>query len=303
MTMMTGVGWGGEEFGRAPWGGAYPAVPQLQSALAVSENVIQLFFTVPIYFSGLFDIEDASNKARYTITPVAGSIGLDGTPAKPLLVAAVDTGSLPGTYMGQVILLTTDRPMTPNPAQYIVKCNGLWSQDQTEQLLSTASSAQFNAVYKQVALPQTQTLTVRGDFANPQDLDAITSGITPNPTAVQLGSYVVDDTGDYAVETGLVGYKKRILRRIIATPGAFLHLGQGYGAGVRLYGKKLGSATKRAQLTAAVEAQVSLEPETAKVRCTSSLDPLNPGLIYLVVLARTKTGKVLKVIAPINVST
>ncbi len=301
--MMTGVGWGGEAFGRDPWGGSYTSVPQLQSALAVSENVVQLFFSVPIYYSGLYDIEDASNRALYTLTPVAGSTGLDGTPAKPLNVASVTLGSLSNTYTGQVLLLTTDRPMTPNPAQYVVQCSGLWSADMSEPLLTTASSAQFNAVYKQIVSAQVQTLSTRGDFANPQDLDAITSGITPAPQAIQLGSFVVDDTGDYAVETGLVGYKKRILRRIIATPGAFLHLGNQYGAGVRLYGKKLGSATKRAQLTAAVETQVGLEPETAKVSVTTSWSADNPGLIYLVVLARTKTGRVLKVIAPVNTST
>ena len=298
-----GVGWGGAPFGKSAWGGALGAVLKLTQALAVSENGIQLLFSTPVYFSGLFDIEDASNKARYSLTPVPGSVGLDGTPAKPLGVVRVSLGSHVGTYTGQVLLITTDRPMTPNPAQYVVTCNGLWSSDHTTQLDTSAASQRFNAVFKQVARPQTQTLSIRGDFANPQDLDAATNGVTPNPTLMSLGTFVVDDTGDYAVETGLVGYKKRILRRILTVPGGYLHLGQGYGAGVRRYGKQLGSATKRAQLCAAVETQVGLEPETAKASVSIAPDNGNPGLFYLVVLARTKSGKTLKVIAPVNSST
>jgi hypothetical protein len=62
------------------------------------------------------------------------------------------------------------------------------------------------------------------------------------------------------------------------------------------------SAQTRAQLIAAVEVQVALEPETAKVSVKTVIDVNNPGLLYLVVLAQTKTGKTLKIVTGINAS-
>jgi hypothetical protein len=279
------------------------SVLQLVSALAVSENVVQLQFTTPVYFSQYLDFQDGSDRTKYTITPVAGTIGLDGTAARPIATTTIVQADTPGVLRGQTLLVTTDRPMTPSPAQYVIACQNLWSADLTSEILSSASTAQFFAVFKVMAPPQLQTLSRRGDFANPQDLEMVQQGISVNPTAIQLGCFSIDATGDYAVESGLVGYKKRLLRRIMSSPGAFLHLGQQYGAGVRQYGKRLMSAQTRAQLIAAVEVQVALEPETAKVSVKTVIDVNNPGLLYLVVLAQTKTGKTLKIVTGINAST
>jgi hypothetical protein len=300
--MVSGIGFGGEPFGRGAWGGALSASLSLVSALAVSENVIQLTFSVPVYFSGLLDFQDASNRLKYTISPVVGSVGIDGTAAKAVAAASVSLAGVSGVVTGLNVYVTTDRPMTPNPAQYLITCQNLWSADLSQQIVPGGNSAPFAGLYRVIAPPQLQTKSQRGDIANPQDYDAVTSGITPNPTQIQLGCFAIDSTGDYAVETGLTGYKKRILRRLLSRPGAFLHLGNRYGAGIRQYGKTLASAQNRSRMIAAAEQQVSLEPETEQVSVRSSLDQQNPGKSYLVILAKTRSGKVLRVLTPVTTS-
>lgn len=278
------------------------AAPSLVSAIAVSENVLQLTFSQPVYFSGLLDIPDASSRKRYTLTPQPGSYGMDGTLAKPLGVASVQQVQTPNTYLGQVLNLTTDRPMTPNPAQYTVQCNGLFGLDRVTPLNPSGSSLPFTSTFKLLQPPQIETIAPRGDVANPQTLEGITAGLTPNPQQISLGSFVVN-AGDYATETGLVAYKARLYRRMITAVDGFLHLaGKNYGAGLLQYGKKLGSSSIRAQLLAAIEQQAGLEPETAAVAAKSTPNNQNPGEMFIVLMAKTKFGQSLKLVAPVNVS-
>jgi hypothetical protein len=299
---MSGSGWGGAGYGSGGWGGPATTPLSLLSAVAVGENVVQLTFSGPVYFSGLLDAPDGSSRKRYQITPVAGSTGMDGTAAKPIGVAAAAVAMVPGLLVGQVVNLTTDRPMTPNPARYSIECNGLFAADRVTPLSASANTAPFTSVFKVLQPPQQETLSPRGDIAMPQSLEAIQTGGV-EPSGVSLGSFVVAN-GDYATQGGLVEYKERCYRRIYTKRDGFLHLaGKKYGAGLLGYGKALGTAAKRAELQGHIEQQVGMEPETAAVSCKTVPKPGNPGEMYMVLLARTKFGTPLKIAAPFNTST
>jgi len=298
---MSGTGFGGAAWGESGWGGPVSELPQLISAIAVAENVVQLTFNQPIYFTGLLDGPDASNRRRYTFAPVPGSTGMDGTAAKPIGPASVAVVQVPGQLLGSIINVTTDRPMTPSPAQYTVACNGLFGSDGITPL--SVTGATFTSVFKVIQAPQVETLTPRGDLAMPQSQEAILTGVVGDPASITLGSFVVSG-GDYATQAGIVEYKERLYRRMVSVRDSFLHLaGKGYGAGLLTYGKQLGTAARRAALQGSIEQQAGLEPETTAVSCKTVPSGQNPGLLFLVLLAKTKFGKPVKVVAPVNTST
>jgi len=298
MTMPM-TGWGAARWGGSGWGGPASSVPRLLAAVAVGENAVQVTFSSPIYFSGLLDPADGSARQRYSLAPVAQTFGQDGSAAKPVGVASAALSPQPGQYVGECVVLTTDRPMTPSPAQYVVSCNGLFAQDGSTPLDPLASSLQFEAVFRVVERPQLETASPRGDLAVPQSGDSVAS--LGEAADYVLGSFVVAD-GDYASRGGMPEYKERVFRRIVTRRDAFLHLaGKGYGASALEYGKRRGSAQQKARLLASVEQQVGREPETAKV-AANLLPAQEPGLFWICVLARTRVGKGAKVLAPVHAS-
>jgi hypothetical protein len=292
------AGWGQGQWGASPWGGANLGALQLASAVASRENAVQLVFTKALYLSGLGDVRDGTQAKLYVITPDPLSVGRDGTAPRAVSVVSVAAVAAPGFPSGDVVELTLDRPMTPSPSTYNVAVSGLWTADLLTPLDLSAATAQFSGCHKKLAIPSLAAPTpAPRDFANPQSLvDA--RAASPRPALVTLGVAQVDDTGDYAYDSGLVGYKKRVLRRLLTTPGGFLHLGAGYGVGLLGYGKRLATAAARLRIAALAETQIAQEPETAAVKVTVVTSVSQPGLFTLVVLARTRSGQDAKLVVP-----
>jgi hypothetical protein len=274
-----GGGWGGGGWGGSGWGGG-SGVGALQGALAVSENVIRVYFSHAPYYSGLLDPGDASNPEAYSILPVAGTVGLDGTQARSVSAIVAAVGGDPNS-----IDVTLDRPLTAWPAQYQVATLGLVTGAPPSTTPIPDASTAFPAVYRQIVAAVPDALIASRDFANPQ-----TAADQTTSQSSLLGSYPVDDSGDYAFDEGLASYKKRVLRRLITRKNGFAHL-PGYGVGVPTYGKRLQKAGVRATIAADAEAQISQEPETDKVSVVARVDRSNPGLVYFIVTARTKSGQ------------
>jgi len=294
----SGVGWGSGAYGASPWGGAMSGALQLANAVASRENAVQLVFTLPLYLSGLGDVQDGEQPKLYAVTPVVGSVGRDGTPPRAVSIASVAAVAAPGFDLGQVVELTLDRPMTASPSTYLVSCVGLVSADLSTPLDVGHASAQFAGCHKKLVVPSLDapTRTAR-DFANPQGLLAAQAA-SPRPALVTLGVTPIDDTGDYAYDDGLVGYKKRVLRRLMTTPGGFVHLGADYGVGLLGYGKKLATAAARLRMAARAETQIAKEPETAAVKVSVVKSATHPELFTVVVLARTRSGQDAKLVVP-----
>ncbi len=287
-------GFGGSSWGSSTWGGASALSLQLVDAVAISENLVQLRFTKPVYFSSILDVGDASDPAHYVVTVVAGGVGLDGSPARVVAVvsATLATDTLPtGATPGTVVDVTTDRPLTPYPSVYGIVVAGLMTPAGSP-LDVAASKAQFLGSFKEIVQPDASSPHPARDFANPQTLAALVDAASGAPGGTlgtpQLGAFLVDVTGDYALDSGMTALKKRIYRRLMTTPGAFVHLGEGYGVGVVREGKRLASAAVIGRIAARAEAQISLEPEVAQVRVRAIND--NAGLVRFVMLVRTRAG-------------
>ncbi len=275
-------------FGFLPFGG-YSTI-SLLAARAVSDNVVQLQFSAPVYFSGVLDANDASVPQRYAVQPIGG-VGENGVPSRPVSVVAVAVGD--GQPQGSYLLVSLDRPMTPYPARYSVTVTGVVGLAGGVPLAPNPTTLPFDGLYRVLVRPNASLPTPGRDLSNPQTF-AGASDPLPNPgDPLVLGTFPVDDTGDYAFSAGIQGFKKRVYRRLITVPGGFVHLGENYGVGITRYGKKLGTAARRNQLAAAVESQVSLEPEVSKVVCTV-LTSTQPGFFGLALAIRLKTGQVVK---------
>jgi phage baseplate assembly protein W len=105
-----------------------------------------------------------------------------------------------------------------------------------------------------------------------------------------LGSFAVDDTGDYAFDDGLTNFKKRILRRLIYRKGSFPHMPE-YGVGVPAYVKQLSIAATRGRLAAEAQQQISREPDCVSCTVDVVTDKSTPNLVRFLIVATTHKGQ------------
>lgn len=291
MTQPAG-GWGADRWGTSPWGGNLVGPLNLQDAQAVSENVIELEFSRPIYISNLLDTFDASRPDFYTITPTPGTTGYDGSTTRPVTVVSVAVVTGQGFASGQVIALTLDRPMTAFPSEYSVNCSANIKSSDLSTSIGTTAFNNFFGLYRIIERPSVDQPLPSRDIANPQSLlTALGSDVSFPFNPIVLGTFPTDDNGDYGIDEGLPSFYKRLFRRLFSKPGAFLHAGIGYGVGVQSYGKKLGKAQTRNQLVAAIESQVSQEPEVANVQATTQMSTASPGLFRIILVIKLRTGR------------
>lgn len=104
---------------------------------------------------------------------------------------------------------------------------------------------------------------------------------------VASGAFVVDDSGDLAVEDGLASLRKRIFRRLTTSKNAFSFL-PGYGVGLRI--KELASVGQLAGLKSDITQQIGREPEVQSVDSTLSLRA--EGVLTVTLRVQTKAGAV-----------
>lgn len=290
IVMTTPGAWGSGFWGSSPWGSSGGGAIELLSVLAVRENVVRVEFTVPIYFTGVFDPADGAHTNKWTVTMVEGTAGLDGEAVRPVMVSEVVLSSVLDVgyeNYGRYVDVVLDRPMTPHPALYTVRMVDVFAADLETYI--PEEEIQIPAVYKLIEPPQIESAPATRDIANAQTLSAAQSSL-PDPTVQELGTIAVDDSGDYAFDEGLVNLKKRIYRRLVTRRGAFAHLPD-YGVGIPDQGKKLALSGVLANLAAEAQTQIALEPEVAKVVVRPFIDPLNPGLVRFRVLVKTKVGQ------------
>jgi hypothetical protein len=284
-------GWGNEPWGGGPWGDGLPTTMQVIGAFAQAENVFRVQFSQAVYYTGFLDAPDASKPQLYTATPVAGTVGYDGNPARALNVLTVTQPSVAGFPNGTFLDLTTDRPMTPFPAKYLVGVGTVFSADLTQQLSASFSTAVVLAVYAALKPPDPSVSAPMRDVANPQTLAAARRSTADTVGyATLLGTLQYAADGDYAGEQNDDSLRQRQYRRLFCKRGGFVHL-PGYGVGVTTYLKRLASTSARDQLAADCQSQFAQEPEAASVRVSTRLDPQNNQLIRLSIFTKKKSGK------------
>jgi len=282
---VSGGGWGAGPWGAGPWGAGGVTELELLDARAVRENVVRLFFNAAPLFTHVGDPNDAADPARYSVTAITTTTGRDGEACRPVLPVRADLALVPFSF-GTQIDVTVDRPFSPWDARYIVAVNQLVAADGGALLAPGATSREFPSLYRMLRVQTLAAATPSRDVANPQTYQ---DQLDPLPQAgdpAALGVYPVGSDGDYAFDEGLANLRKRIFRRLITRPGAFLSLPT-YGVGVPTYGKRLGAAAVRQQIAAESERQIGLEPDVRAVTVTLQTSPTEPSLTIL--LARVQT--------------
>jgi hypothetical protein len=287
------LGFGGGPWGETPWGGGWvlpiPPTASFLSAIAIRENMFRLEFAAPIEFTYLGGARDGSAISHYSVSPVAGTIGLDALPARAITAATIEQTDIAETGdadFGRFLDFTVDRPMSPYPCLYSISVVGLFA---VGSLAPINESVVAYAAYRQLAVPLSEFSVPSRDIASPQTLSSFYDPL-PEPDRVLLGSFAVDDNGDYAFDEGLVNFKKRVLRRLIFRKGKFPHM-PGYGVGVPASSKQLDTAATRGRLAAEAERQILLEPDCKSCTVSVVSDPNKPGLVRFQIVATTHKGQ------------
>lgn len=288
--MGTGA-WGEGSWGAGSWGGGPGAGIQFVDVVSIRENAIRLEFDQAVNLTGLLSADDASRTDLWNVVASTLSKGYDGQPARPVRIVRVElAGADDGVAdvdVGRFVNLILDRPMTPYPAVYSVT----WTDISAKDLASTSSGeSDVYAVYRLLEQPQIQVPKPSRDFANPQTSSAAVSSLPRPHVPFALGSFGVDDTGDYALDEGNVNLKKRIVRRLMTRKGAFAHL-PNYGVGVPDNAKKLGQAVTISVLKAEAEAQIASEPDVLQSRVVVVINSDTPNLVRFRVAVKPKVGK------------
>jgi hypothetical protein len=291
--------WGSGTWGSSAWGSGDTAISstfRLIAGVAIGENRIRLEFTSEPYYSGLFDLYDASDARRFEIRAIKTTIGADGASARDVTVAQVSRVLGESTKLD----LTLDRSMTPYPAQYTIIATGVAAKPGVFVLIdSNFTTITLFANYRELNRPVIDLGAKNRDFAMPQTRSAMFDPLPDPNNALNLGTYVIDDTGDYAFDEGIVSFKKRVLRRCFSRPLSFAHMPD-YGVGVQTFGKRLQTLATQSDLVSAIEEQISREPEVSQVKAALIPRANKPGLFYIRILARLKSGKGLRFDVPLE---
>ena len=279
---MTSSGdWGVDAWGLGPWGGVGGSggTLQLLGCVAVAENRVRAVFSVPVSFTGLGGAGDGADRNGYLVTANGGA-ALDGLPTRDVAVV------LPSLVLPNVVDLWLDRRLSPYASLYTLTIVDLVGAA-AEPLDPFVNAFDFLGLAAGIETPTLEASTPSRDFAHP---DTLSAQLDPLPNAGQqaaLGGIPVDAGGDYATDQGIVGYRKRLFRRLLAKRGGYSHLPATYGLGLLQQVKKLARATDRQRIASDAEVQILQEPETIKCR-VAFVAGFKPGLWRLVVLAQTK---------------
>lgn len=294
--------WGEGSWGAGSWGGGPGSGITFVDVVAIRENAIRVEFDQAVNFTQLLGSDDASRPDLWTVTEFANSTGLSGDHARPVRIVRVelagDEDGVADADYGRFVNLVLDRPMTAFPSVYSITWTDIFAADLDS---STSGGADCYGVYRLLEQPQIQTAKPSRDFANPQTTLAATTSL-PRPNAPSaLGSFGVDDTGDYALDEGIVNLKKRIIRRLMTRKGAFAHL-PNYGVGIPDAAKKLGQAVVLASLKADAEVQIAQEPDVLQSKIVILIRSDTPHLCRFRVAVKPKVGRPIAFEVPFEMS-
>lgn len=268
-------GYGREPFGD-PFGSGGPL--HVLRARAIKSQVVRVVFNEePLHQSPAGRV-DALNPANYLFSAVEGEIfdaavGTVGT----MIATGVDEAvkRFPGVgffNQGEFgVDVHVDKPLIIGMT-YKVKVVNVVSR--MSGILTAPNEGSFVGILKSFKIRPLRQARDLIDLKNP----------------ITLGNYVVDDSGDLAVEGGIESLRKRIFRRLTTTKGAFAFL-PNYGIGLKL--KELASAGELQSLKADIAQQVTREPEVQSVDVSLSLNPL--GVLTVRLNVRLRAGAPLEV--------
>jgi hypothetical protein len=211
-------------------------------ARAIEGQTVRVVFDEEPFHLTSAGVNDALNPGNYDITITSGQ------GVKPQVIGVKEnmvTGPTLAVFAGdeRAFDIQTDR-------QLIV---GLQYQVTVKRLVAKAGGA-LGSPYSQ---PFSGIIKLQEPF-----LPTGQRGLVDIASDPVTGGYSVDQGGDIANQSDQSGYKKRIIRRLVTSKGAFSWLPD-YGVSVPL--KRPMSTRKLGELSLDIVRQVSQEPETATV--------------------------------------
>lgn len=268
-----GTGSGSGPFGSMPFGSILGAEIQLTNARALTANEVLVCFLGDIGIPNGCDPYDPTYRRSWTLTPLDPEVCTR-------LVQLVEFRA-PSCFV-----LYLDGPL----------CCGRRYRISNYPAVPTWSAVEFTALCVDPAAKPSDVRTDDGflrDIANPMlERDAIMSG-----QYLALGTFEIDDTGDLAQDFGVKGLRKRILRRVTTVLAGFFHL-PSYGTELEI--KRLLKPDLLRRVQDKIRAQVMREPEVADCRVILQQVPRNPGVLSVIVRARTAAGQPVDVATTVN---
>ena len=246
--------------------------PHLTGAVAMKGQVVRVTFTQEPKHVTAAAPDDALNPANYSIAVVGG------TATAPVVVAvdpAIVTGPARGVGNGGA---TAERGVDVYLDRAAVL--GVTYEVTVSAAVVPAAGGTFGPLV--------------ADFTGMATLDVVRQvasavrGMVEWRNDPARGSWVVDDSGDVALDDPLSNLRKRIFRRLMTPKGAFAWL-KAYGVGVRL--KEVVGPRQLADYRKDAQAQIAQEPEVASVTSTATLVASSVGgLVTFTFKALLRTG-------------
>lgn len=273
-------GFGAGSFGAGPWGAGLGA--GLASALQTARNAIAVTFLGPPKATDPAGFKDALNPARWRLEV------REPADAVLRLVQIVESTSNP-----LVLTVFTDLQLTPL-AVYRILIEGAVDQAGLP-IVSPCNFADFSTfdTFRLRGAPAVQEQ--RTDLNNPQ-LISDAELIDPPP----LGTYQINDRGDFALERGSAYLRKRVIRRATSPFASFFHLPT-YGFAEPLKSTITPDVLRRLQARA--QAQILREPDVIRATVTVRRDATTPNLVVMEFRVVDREGNVASGDIPVDLGT
>lgn len=237
---------------------------------ALNSNTLRVFLTQePKHISPLAP-DDALNRLNWAISLTSGPGGA------PVVEAVENPQAQPAVLVTNPeawsIDLRVDRRVLLASVYLVVASSAITTAN---RLLTMAA-------------PPLDRGSANGDMrprARPRETpNAVTPGIDIFYETFQA-AWQLDSGGDLAIHGGLSALKKRILRRMMSSPGGFYHLPT-YGAGLRV--KELRRTTNLREVERQIRTQVLEESEIVAVKVSATAPA--PGVLVIRIDAKTVEG-------------
>lgn len=252
-----------------PPANAVPIVFKLIAATVITSNQMRVFFSEEPVHRSVLGANDALNRVNWAISVLSGPATI------PVVEQVENAQAQPNLFTdfptAWSVDLRTDRPLI-ELAEYLV----------------VAAQAIGSLAGPTMAAPP-------NDRVDPPGIVLPPSRVPPTPPSSTsgidffydtfTGVYRLDSKQDIDVHSGDDAVKKRIIRRILSTPGSFFHL-PNYGVGLRV--KQNFSTTRIALIRGEVERQVRQEEEVQDVSVTVSLLGSLANVLLISLIVKTK---------------
>lgn len=274
MSECTGA-FGSGGAGATPFGsGTLLAVAE---ARETSLNSVLVEFTVAPSAADPATAWDALNPANWTVEPLS----------PPGIVVRLAQWVRRASETAVEVFF--DGPLDAPATYRIVAANIRSASGVSISLDGACRGAEFDTFVLYRVPPDRARPDVRADFANPQTLgdEKVT-----NP----LGTFQINDRGDYGLETGRAYLRKRIFRRASSALGSFFHLPE-YGFEPRLKGTIKPSMLRALQARA--QAQIAREPDVRSVQVSAFTLPDHPEIVVLDIRVEDTNGQAEQMTVPV----